>query len=195
MSVNSAKEPWRVAARKGRLVRKNQKHGYFENPWQDMYQCWIADNQFKLRGVETVTIRSALTREPTEQVAMPALRAEPNAHQLHCSLGRLEDRLAGLTRFGGTPYPSPLTASLTPHASPLTPHPSPIAPLSTPLTPQPTVGQVVVSEVEERLELSEWDVSLSAKDRKADKFTLVHTRDGQHPSFSIFENAESQRAS
>ena len=54
-----------------------------------------------------------------------------------------------------------------------------------------------MSEVEERLELSEWDVSLSAKDRKADKFTLVHTRDGEHPSTatgSVFQN-ESQRES
>ena len=100
----SAKEPWRTAARKGRLVRKNQKHGYFENPWQDMYQCWIADNQFKLRGVETVTIRSALTREPTEQVAMHDLRTDLNIHQFRYSLVRLEDsssRLAELTRSGG----------------------------------------------------------------------------------------------
>lgn len=98
MALN-AKEPWRMAARKGRLVRKNQKHGYFENPWQDMFQCWIADDQFKLRGVETVTIRSALTREPTEQVALqPPHPAPPASNSFLSRWGVLRTALAGSPR-------------------------------------------------------------------------------------------------
>ena len=74
----AAKEPWRDAARKGRLLRKNQAQGWlgkaFQDPWKDIFQCWIADNKVKLREVKTVTMRSALPRDPFEQVFTSALR-------------------------------------------------------------------------------------------------------------------------
>jgi hypothetical protein len=41
--------------------------------------------------------------------------------------------------------------------------------------------QIVISDIEECLELAQWDVSLVGKDRKGEKFTLINTKSGQHP--------------
>ena len=74
-SLSSLAQPWMGAIPED---IKNKTLGVlgkaFQDPWKDIFQCWIADNKVKLREVKTVTMRSALSRDPFEQVFTSALR-------------------------------------------------------------------------------------------------------------------------